>query len=146
MRVRVESAEVQTLMPNGKHWDGWGRPQISKAELPQFFALDINEQLERIVQGGHAPNPPDVMVRIRVGGKLVLETDAEESFDPVWPEEGPEVELAPGTEVRIEVYDQDLIFHDHIGTTVVKVPDKTADGRWTLGPFGQVRQLVLRLE
>ena len=86
------------------------------------------------------------MVRIRVGGKLVLETDAEESFDPVWPEDGPDVELAPGAKVRIEVYDQDLIFHDHIGTTDVAVPEKPEDGRWILGPFGQVRRLVLRLD
>ena len=148
MRVRVESAEVQTLKPNGKHWDGlgWNIRRVPKDELPEFFKLDIGAQLERLVGKGPAPNPPDVMVRIYVNGKKVLETDSEESFDPIWPADGPEVELDAGTEVRIEVWDEDLIFHDHMGTTTVSVPQRPADGRWTLGPFGQVRWLVLLLD
>lgn len=144
MRLRVESAEVQTLKPNGRPWDGlWAR--IPKSELPQFFALGLSEQLELLVASGDALNPPDVMVRIKVAGKTVLETDAEESFEPVWPKDGPVVELDPGTEVYIEVYDLDFVWHDFMGKTTVKVPERPADGRWTLGPFGQVRKLVLRL-
>lgn len=145
MRLRVESAEVQTLKPNGRPWDGfWAR--VPKAELDRFFALGLREQLEWLAASGDAPNPPDVMVHLKVGEKLVLKTDAEESFDPVWPGDGPAVELTPGTEVHIEVYDQDFIWHDFMGDTTVKVPERPADGRWTLGPFGQVRKLVLRLD
>lgn len=145
MQLRVESAEVQTLKPNGRPWDGlWVR--IPKAELPSFFALGLSEQLELLVANGDAPNPPDVMVRIKVGGKTVLETDAEESFEPAWPKDGPAVELDPGTEVYIEVYDLDFVWHDFMGKTTVKVPERPAGGIWTLGPFGQVRKLVLRLD
>lgn len=145
MRVRVESAEVQTLKPNGRPWDGvWAR--VPKAELDRFFALRLSEQLEWLVASGDVPNPPDVMVRIKVGGKTVLATDAEESFDPVWPKDGPAVELAPGTEVCIEVYDQDFIWHDFMGKTTVTVPERPAEGLWALGPFGQVRKLVLRMD
>jgi hypothetical protein len=97
------------------------------------------------VATGNALNPPDVLVRIKIRGKTVLKTGAEESFDPVWPEGGPEVELAIGTEMYVEVYDLDLIWDDFIGATTVTVPERPADGRWILGPFGQVRKLVLHL-
>lgn len=145
MRLRVKSAEVQTLNPSGGLWEGIGS-RIPKAELPRFFALGLSEQLERLVASGSPPNPPDVMVRLRVAGTIVLETDAEESFEPVWPQDGPEVELEPATEVCIEVYDLDLVWHDVIGKTTVRVPERPTGGLWTLGPFGQVRKLVLYLE
>src|SRR5262249_36997862 len=96
VRVRVESAEVHTLKANGRPWDGPGGSRIASGELARFFALDLNGQLERLVDSGDAPNPPDVTVRLLVDGKTVLETDAVESFDPSWPD-GPEVELAAGT-------------------------------------------------
>ena len=48
--------------------------------------------------------------------------------------------------MKIEVWDRDVLFHDHIGSLVVRVPDAPpADGAWHLGPFGQVRALVLRV-
>ena len=146
MRVRVESAVIQTLKENGRTWDGLSLTRVPKAERARFFSLGLSQQLEQLVASGDAPNPPDVMVRIKVGGKTVLATDAEESFDPVWPKDGPEVELALGTEVYIEVYDLDLVWHDFIGKTTVTVPERPADGLWVLGPFGQVRKLVLRID
>lgn len=145
MRLRVESAEVQSLKPSGRPWAGfWVR--VPKTELPRFFELGLSEQLEQLVASGHAPNPPEVMVRIKVGRKTVLETDAEKSFEPVWPQDGQKAELDPGTEVYIEVYDLNLVWHDLMGKTTVKVPERPADGRWALGPFGQVRKLVLRVD
>ncbi len=145
MRLRVHSAEVQTLKTSGRPWDGfWVR--VPKEELAGFFALSVREQLERLVAGGDAPNPPDVMVRLKVGGKVVLKTPAEESFDPVWAEDGPSVELSPGTELYIEVYDLDFIWHDFMGSTTLKVPERPTDGLWSLEPFGQVRKLVFRLD
>lgn len=144
MRLRVESAEVQSLKPSGRPWDGlWVR--IPKAERPHFFALGLSEQLEQLVASGYAPKPPEVMVRIKIGGKTVLQTDAEESFDPVWPQGGPELELDPGTELSIEVYDEDFLWNDFMGKTTATAPARPPDGRWTLGPFGQVRKLVLHL-
>lgn len=144
MRVRVESAEVQTLKPDGRPWDGFWK-RVPKGELERFFALGVREQLDWLVASGDAPDPPDVFVQLKVGSKTVLKTEAEESFDPAWPEDGPTTELTPGTEVQIEVYDKDFIWHDFIGKTTEKVPELPADGRWTLGPFGQLRKLVLRL-
>jgi hypothetical protein len=146
MRIRVETAEVHTLHDDGRHWDNMGSAPLPKEELGAFFALGLSQQLERLASVGDVPNPPDVSVRFWVDGKMVLETHAEESFDPHWSDQEPDVELAPGTQVRIEVEDLDLAFHDHIGETTVTVPEQISDGRWILGPFGQVRKLVLRCE
>jgi hypothetical protein len=146
MRLRVESAEVQTLQANGKHWDNVGSASIPKEELQGFFSLSLSKQLERLAALGDMPNPPDVMVRIILGDQLVLETNAEESFDPVWPTDEAALEIAPGQQVRIEVYDLDLAFHDLIGITDVSVPEQLVDGCWSLSPFGQVRKLVFRCD
>jgi hypothetical protein len=142
MRLRVDSAEVHTLKANGRPWDGPGGPRIPAGELAQFFQLDLTGQLERLVAGGDAPNPPDVAVRVLVAGKPVLETYPVESFDPSWPD-GPDTDLAPGTPLRIEVRDLDFALHDLIGETTLPLPASAPDGKWSLGPFGQVRKLVL---
>lgn len=144
MRIRVGSAEVQTLHDDGRHWDNLGSAPIPKEDLGEFFVLSLSKQLERLVAIGDVPNPPDVTVRFIVNGQTLLETHAIESFDPEWPEDDHAVDLVPGTEVCIEVEDLDLLFHDHIGRIAASVPEQPASGYWTLGPFGQVRRLVLR--
>jgi hypothetical protein len=147
MRIRVESAEVHTLHVDGRHWDNFGSAPIPKEELPAFFALSLSQQLERLASLGDVPNPPDVSVRFWIGEKMLMETHAHESFDPEWREgEEPIVELAPGTQVRVDVEDLDLAFHDQIGEITVTVPEQPANGYWILGPFGQVRKLVLRCD
>ena len=146
MRIRVDTAEVHTLHDDGRHWDNLGSAPIPKEELGAFFALSLSHQLERLAAVGDVPNPPDVSVRLWVDGQMVLETNAHESFDPAWGLDEPTVDLAPGTQVRVDVEDLDLAFHDQIGEITVTVPEQTADGHWVLGPFGQVRRLVLRCE
>jgi hypothetical protein len=146
MRVHIESAEVQTLHDDGRHWDNLGSAPIPQQELGSFFEASLSQQLERLAAVGDMPNPPDVTVRFIVNGNIVLETHAEESFDPTWPKEELTVDLIPGSQVRIEVHDLDLAFHDLIGETTVTVPQRPTDGRWILGPFGQVRKLVLRFD
>jgi len=147
MRIRVESAEVHTLHDDGRHWDNLGSAPIPKEELAAFFALSLSKQLERLAALGDVPNPPDVSVRFWIGDKLILETHAHESFDPEWSEEEEAiVDLPPGTQLRVDVEDLDLAFHDQIGEITVTVPEQPADGRWILGPFGQVRSLVLRCD
>ncbi len=145
VRVRVEAGEVQTLKANGRPWDGPGGARVPQGELARFFALDLNGQLERLVATGDAPNPPDVLVRLLVDGRAVLETYPVESFDPSWPD-GPEVDLVAGAAVTVEVYDRDLVLHDLIGKLDATVPARPADGRWRLPPFGQVRHLTLRID
>lgn len=146
MRVRVESGEVQTLHEDGRFWDNLGSAAIPKQELQEFFSLSLTKQLDRLAALGNMPNPPDVFVRIIVADTIVLETHAEESFDPVWPKDEATFELAPGRQVRIEVHDLDLTIDDLMGATTVAVPERPEDGRWILGPFGQVRKLVLRCD
>lgn len=147
MRIRVKSAEVQTLHDDGRHWDNLGKAPIPQDELAGFFALGLSQQLERLASVGDIPNPPDVAVRFIIDGKIVLETHAHESFDPHWTdEEEPPIEIEAGTSLRIEIEDLDLAFHDHIGDTTVTVPEQLTDGQWIMGPFGQVRRLVLGCE
>lgn len=146
MRIRVESVEVQTLHADGRHWDIPRYAPIAKQELGAFFALSIREQSERLVELGDGAYPPHVLVRLIVDEHPVLETSVQERFDAAWSEPESAVDLAPGTQLRVEVEDQDRALHDRIGTTTVTVPEPPIDGQWILGPFGQVRRLVLRCE
>lgn len=123
-----------------------GSAPIAQEELGGFFAASLSQQLERLAAVGEVPNPPDVTVRFIINGQIVLQTHAMESFDPDWPDEELTVDLIPGSQLRIEVHDLDLAFHDLMGETTVIVPERPQDGRWILGPFGQVRRLVLRFE
>ena len=147
MRLAIESVEVATLKEDGSPWDGPGGPRLSRADLPAFFSLDLTGQLERLVATGEAPTPPDVFVRLYAAGKLVLETRAEKSLDPHWRAQPDEhFDLAPGTAVKIQVWDEDVVFNDLIGETSLPLPDRPPDdGRWSLEPFGQVRRLFLRV-
>jgi hypothetical protein len=57
------------------------------------------------------------------------------------------VKLIPLSPIEIQVWDRDLAFDDLIGEAKLALPASPPDpdGRWTVGPFGQVRKLVLRL-
>lgn len=149
MRISVVSAEVATLKRDGRPWDGAGGSRLPEGDLPAFFALDLTGQLERLITVGEAPNPPEVFVRLRCGGALLLETPDEESFEPSWREDAEDAAslISPG-ELTVEVWDRDVMFHDLIGRLTLALPSPGAlgsDGLWVLGPFDQVRRLVLRL-
>jgi hypothetical protein len=146
MRMVVESAEVATLKADGRPWDGPGCPALPQRELAAHFALDLTAQLERLVTVAGAPTPPDVFVRVHVGADRILETRDQKSFDPTFrPREGDELPALPppGTELRVEVWDRDVLFNDLIGEVRVLVPDEFPNGRWRIGPFGQVRAVVI---
>jgi hypothetical protein len=146
MRVWVESLEVATLKPDGRPWDGPGGPRLRGAELQAFFGLDLTHQLEQLVLGGSAPTPPDAYVRIYAGGQPVVQTPPQKSFEARWDDaHAAEAALPEGTQLRVQVWDEDVLFHDLVGETTTTVPrlEPTGD-RMALLPFGQVRKLVLR--
>jgi hypothetical protein len=145
MRIAVDSVEVQTLKPDGRPWDGPGGPRIPHGELASFFQLDLTRQLDRLVEDGPPPTPPDLIVRVYAGKELLLQTTAVKSFDPRYSDAPAECAVAAGATVKIEVWDEDVMFDDNVGTTSVAIPAAPADGKWVLGPFGQVRRLTLRL-
>jgi len=153
VRIAVESAEIATLKEDGRPWDGVAGARVPPTELAAFFALDLTRQLDRLVEEGAPPVPPDAFVRVYAGAAgegpatLLLETGDEKSFEPRWaPGPGTEIDAAAGAPLRIEVWDRDLVFHDAVGATEVTVPEHVPpEGRWVLGPFGQVRRLVLRV-
>lgn len=145
MRIAIESAEIATLKSDGRTWDGPSGPRIPKAKLEAFFALDLHAQLDRLVDTGEMPNPPDVFVRLYQADRLLLESGTQESYEPVWKETATEVAARVGEAMKIEVWDRDLLFHDLIGETMVFLPAPVGDGRWWIAPFGQVRRLILRL-
>ena len=146
MRIAVFAAEVATLQANGKPWDGPGGPRLPAAELPAFFALDLNGQLERLVRTGEPPVPPDVYVRIYRGKEMILETHEEKGFEVRWvPDRDDEVEVKPGETLRIVLADRDVMFDDRIGETTVIVPADCPDRRWRIGSFDQARWLQLRV-
>ena len=149
IRIAVDSAEVATLKPDGRPWDGPGRSRIPQAELASFFAASLDDQLDRLAQDGEPPVPPDVFVRLFADEDLVLETHDEKSFDPRW--EGADrevVELPDWVKLKMQVWDRDVLFDDLIGETKAEIPEARGRGkewRWELGPFGQVRKLVLQI-
>lgn len=144
MKIAVESVEVATLKADGRAWDGPGGARVPADQLASFFALDLDGQLGRLVREGSAPVPPDLVVQIYSGDRLLLETDEQKGFDAEWMD-GEAAEVEPGDPLRIEVWDRDVIFHDLIGRTDLGAPASGGNGRWVLGGFGQVRRLVLRL-
>jgi hypothetical protein len=142
MRISVESAEVATLKEDGHPWDGMGRARLPAKELRAFFAQDLTAQLERLVATGEPPPPPDVFVRLFDGDQPFFETEPQKTFEPHWGEGAcVDVELSPGASLRVQVWDHDVMFHDLIGETTVALPTGPT---LALGPFGQVRRLVLR--
>ena len=147
MRIGVLAAEVATLSAEGKPWDGPGGPRVRKPDLAAFFALDLDGQLGQLAAEGNPPVPPDVFVRIYAGDEVIAETADQKSFDPEWDlDDDNTAELAPGAAIRVEVWDRDVLFHDEIGKLEATVPELVpAGGRWVLGPFGQVRRVVLHL-
>src|SRR5262245_51058781 len=76
MKIAVESVEVATLKSDGRSWDGpSAAARVPRDQLAEFFALDLDGQLGRLVQAGPAPTPPDLMVRVFSGDTLLLETN-----------------------------------------------------------------------
>jgi hypothetical protein len=146
MRIRVETVEVQTLHSDGRHWDSPRCAPIAKQDLGAFFALSLSEQCERLAELGDTADPPHVSVVLIVDEHRILETSVQRHFACTWSEPMPAFDLAPGTQLRVDVEDLDRALRDRIGTTTVPVPQPPPDGRWILGPFGQVRRLVLRCE
>ena len=152
MLITVESAEVATLKPDGRPWDGPGGPRLPAEELASFFAQPLTGQLERLVALGGAPTPPDVFVRILSVGERdpFLESGDQKSFDPRYatdPAASASVDLGPGDRIRLRVLDRDVLFDDLIGEVEVPIPERPAGGSsHVIGPFGQVRRLVLRFD
>lgn len=145
MKLSVESVEVATLKANGQPWDGPGGARIPADQLAAFFAKDLDAQLAELVQGGAAPVPPDLFLRVFASNAQIIETDDQKSFDVEWPADDATAEVQAGAPLTVEVWDRDLMFDDLVGKIDVTVPASVPGGRWVLGGFGQVRRLVMRL-
>jgi hypothetical protein len=146
MKLSVEAVEVATLKATGHEWDGPGGPRVPAGELTAFFERELDDQLGRLVRSGSLPTPPDLFVRVYAADDLVIETPEQKGFDAEWgPDDAASAEIEVGAQLRLEVWDRDVIFHDLVGRTDTKMLASADGGRWVVEGFGQVRRLVLRL-
>jgi len=166
--ITVVSAEVEGKMPDGEDWDAkvpsalGGIPAPITGYLEQhpelldtatFLGVPVDSpKLEELAAKSPGADP---MVILEVGGKIFRTPVRPRQFNPVWDfpltflygQREKLVGVPRDASVQIHVVDYDgPHLYDTIGSMLVGLPELTTGKLRTLGPFGSVKKLVLKVD
>lgn len=170
VRLALASLLVAPAKETGLPWDGPGQLPAETTAAMRSMSADLRREIGvrflsmqtigavadlapwafNLLSAGTAP--PDVMARVSMQGTTLIQAPTvRQSFAPTWPNAfSPPVHLHDGVAITVDATDEDLMFHDHIGTCSATPPlridrDGYVDPRQWVCP-GQLWAVRLRIE